>query len=82
MIRSNITGTTHSPVARWRSISSRVASGSNLRRVTIVQVETLVERGEIDPAQVHLPGVFVQRVVHTGVQDKRIERRTVSEVSA
>ena len=36
MIRSNITGTTHSPVARWRSISSRVASGSNLRRVTTV----------------------------------------------
>ena len=51
-------------------------------RVTIAQVETLVERGEIDPARVHLPGVFVQRVVHTGVQDKRIERRTVAEVSA
>jgi 3-oxoacid CoA-transferase subunit A len=50
--------------------------------VTIAEVETLVERGEIDPAQVHLPGVFVQRVVHTGAQDKRIERRTVSEVSA
>ena len=51
-------------------------------RVTIAQVETLVEPGEIDPAQVHLPGVFVQRVVHTGAQDKRIERRRVSEVSA
>jgi 3-oxoacid CoA-transferase subunit A len=51
-------------------------------RVTIAQVESLVERGEIDPARVHLPGVFVQRVVHTGVQYKRIERRTVSEVSA
>jgi 3-oxoacid CoA-transferase subunit A len=51
-------------------------------RVTIAQVETLVEPGEIDPAQVHLPGVFVQRVVHTGAQDKRIERRRVWEVSA
>ncbi|MFE3290791.1 CoA transferase subunit A [Rhodococcus sp. NPDC059234] len=47
-------------------------------RVTIAQVEKLVEPGEIDPAQVHVPGVFVQRVVHTGQQDKRIEKRTVS----
>ncbi|WP_436838527.1 CoA transferase subunit A [Nocardia nova] len=47
-------------------------------RITIAQVEKLVEPGELDPGQVHLPGVFVQRVVHTGVQDKRIEKRTVS----
>lgn len=47
-------------------------------RITIAQVENLVEPGEIDPAHVHLPGVFVQRVVHTGPQDKRIEKRTVS----
>ncbi|MDH6279125.1 CoA transferase subunit A [Prescottella agglutinans] len=47
-------------------------------RVTIAQVEKLVEPGEIDPGQVHLPGVFVQRVVHTGSQEKRIEKRTVS----
>lgn len=52
-------------------------------RVTIAQVERLVQPGELDPAQVHLPGVFVQRVVHTGPQDKRIEKRTVrEEVSA
>ncbi|CFE48772.1 Uncharacterised protein [Mycobacterium tuberculosis] len=36
-MRSNITGTTTRPVAWWRSIRSSVASGSNLRRVTIVQ---------------------------------------------
>ncbi|EME25191.1 MULTISPECIES: CoA transferase subunit A [Rhodococcus] len=47
-------------------------------RITIAQVERLVEPGEIDPASVHLPGVFVQRVVHTGPQNKRIEKRTVS----
>ncbi|MGO3362643.1 MAG: CoA transferase subunit A [Corynebacterium sp.] len=45
--------------------------------VTIAEVETLVEPGVIDPAQVHLPGIFVQRVVHTGPQEKRIEKRTV-----
>jgi 3-oxoacid CoA-transferase subunit A len=44
---------------------------------TIAQVERLVESGEIDPARVHLPGVFVQRVVCTGPQEKLIEKRTV-----
>lgn len=47
-------------------------------RITIAQVERLVNPGEIDPAAVHLPGVFVQRIVHTGPQDKRIEKRTVT----
>ncbi|MFC6880535.1 MULTISPECIES: CoA transferase subunit A [Actinomadura] len=50
-------------------------------RTAIAQVERLVEPGELDPDQVHLPGVFVQRVVHTGPQDKRIEKRTVREGS-
>ena len=48
-------------------------------RVTIVQVEELVQPGDIDPATVHLAGVFVQRIVHTGPQDKKIEKRTISE---
>lgn len=47
--------------------------------VTIAEVERLVEPGEIDPAQVHLPGIFVQRIVETGPQAKRIEKRTVRE---
>jgi 3-oxoacid CoA-transferase subunit A len=46
-------------------------------KITIAQVEELVEPGEINPGAVHLPGVFVQRIVHTGPQDKRIEKRTV-----
>ncbi|WP_328661708.1 CoA transferase subunit A [Nocardia salmonicida] len=50
-------------------------------RITIAQVERLVPAGELDPAHVHLPGVFVQRVVHTGAQDKRIEKRTVRQES-
>ena len=47
-------------------------------KITIAQVERLVAPGEIDPGAVHLPGVFVQRIVETGPQDKRIEKRTVS----
>ena len=37
-------------------------------RITIAQVEQLVEPGDIDPGSVHLPGVFVRRIVHTGPQ--------------
>jgi 3-oxoacid CoA-transferase subunit A len=49
-------------------------------RVTIAEVEHLVEPGEIDPAEVHTPGVFVQRVVALTpdqAADKKIEKRTV-----
>ena len=45
-------------------------------RTTIAQVEELRQPGEIDPSEVALPGVFVQRVVHTGPQDTQIEKRT------
>jgi 3-oxoacid CoA-transferase subunit A len=45
-------------------------------RITIAEVEELVEPGQIDPEQVHLPGVFVQRVVKVGAEGKRIERVT------
>ncbi len=48
-------------------------------RVTIAEVEELVEPGELDPNEVHTPGVFVQRVVALTPEqaaDKRIEKRT------
>ncbi|MGW6359772.1 CoA transferase subunit A [Streptomyces sp. NPDC055092] len=50
-------------------------------RITIAEVEELVEPGDIDPDAVHLPGIFVQRVVALTpgqATDKQIERRTVS----
>ncbi|MEU9246222.1 CoA transferase subunit A [Streptomyces sp. NPDC048385] len=49
-------------------------------RITIAEVEELVEPGELSPEAVHLPGVFVQRVVEltsAEAADKKIERRTV-----
>jgi 3-oxoacid CoA-transferase subunit A len=51
-------------------------------RVTVAQVEELVEPGELDPARVHTPGIYVQRVVHVPDVEKRIERRTVSRADA
>ncbi|MFI6489021.1 CoA transferase subunit A [Streptomyces sp. NPDC050564] len=50
-------------------------------RVTVAEVEHLVEPGELDPDEIHLPGVFVQRVVELTPEqaaDKQIERRTIS----
>lgn len=47
-------------------------------RVTVAEVAELVEPGQLHPAEVHLPGVFVQHVVHAPDPEKRIEKRTVS----
>lgn len=48
-------------------------------RITIAEVEELVEPGELDPDQIHTPGIFVQRVVQGPIYEKRIERRTTRE---
>jgi 3-oxoacid CoA-transferase subunit A len=49
-------------------------------RVTIAEVERLVEPGEIPPEQVHTPGVFVRRVVAVGAEGKTIEKRTTRDM--
>jgi 3-oxoacid CoA-transferase subunit A len=46
-------------------------------KVTVAEVEELVEPGEIDPDHIHTPGIFVQRLVHYPSYEKRIEQRTV-----
>ena len=46
-------------------------------RVTVAEVEELVEAGGLDPDQVHTPGIFVQRLVVNSRPEKRIEQRTV-----
>lgn len=46
-------------------------------KITIAEVEELVEIGEIDPDQVHTPGIFVHRIVQNADPEKRIEQRTV-----
>ena len=48
-------------------------------KITIAEVEELVEPGELDPDQIHTPGIFVQRVVVGPSFEKRIERRTTRE---
>jgi 3-oxoacid CoA-transferase subunit A len=46
-------------------------------RTTIVEVEQLVDIGTIDPDHVHLPGIYIDRIVHNPAPEKRIEQRTV-----
>ena len=51
-------------------------------KVTIAEVEELVEVGELDPDHVHTPGIFVQRVVRGPRYEKRIERRMTRKTEA
>ncbi|MES2106702.1 MAG: CoA transferase subunit A [Pseudomonadota bacterium] len=46
-------------------------------KITVAEVEVLVEIGELDPDEVHTPGIFVQRIVVNANPEKRIEQRTV-----
>ncbi len=45
-------------------------------RITVAEVEILVETGELDADQIHTPGIFVQRIVLNAAPEKRIEQRT------
>jgi 3-oxoacid CoA-transferase subunit A len=47
-------------------------------KITIVEVEEIVENGTFDPDSVHTPGIFVQRIVLNATPEKRIEQRTIS----
>ena len=47
-------------------------------KICIVEVEEIVETGEMEPDQVHLPGIYVHRIVHNPNPEKRIEKRTVT----
>ena len=48
-------------------------------RITVVEVEQIVDKGAIDPDAVHLPGIYVHRMVLNPNPEKRIEKRTVRE---
>jgi 3-oxoacid CoA-transferase subunit A len=50
--------------------------------VTVVEVEEIVETGAIDPDCVHTPGIYVQRIVTSTINEKRIEKLTVRERAA
>ena len=47
--------------------------------ITVAEVEELVPEGELDPNQIHIPGIFVQRIFQGSDYEKRIEQRTVRQ---
>lgn len=49
-------------------------------RVTIAEAEIVVEPGELDPNEIHTPGIFVQRLVHNPTPERRIEKKTIRKV--
>jgi 3-oxoacid CoA-transferase subunit A len=57
-----------------RNFNPNVAQAGKL---TVVEVEKIVETGELDPDHIHLPGIFVHRIVLNTTPEKRIEQRTV-----
>lgn len=57
-----------------RNFNPMVATAS---KMTIAEVEQVVESGKIDPDHVHTPGIFIKRVVHNATPERRIEQRTV-----
>ena len=50
-------------------------------KITVVEVEEIVETGTMEPDQVHLPGIYVHRLVLNATPEKRIEKRTITETS-
>lgn len=48
-------------------------------KITIAEVEELVQPGELDPNQIHTPGIYVHRIFQGSIYEKRIEQRTVRE---
>jgi 3-oxoacid CoA-transferase subunit A len=48
-------------------------------KITIAEVEELVQEGELEPNNIHIPGIFVQRIFQGVDYEKRIEQRTVRQ---
>ena len=48
-------------------------------RITVAEVEELVPVGSLDPNQIHIPGIFVQRIFQGKDYEKRIEKRTLRQ---
>ncbi len=59
-----------------RNFNPDVASAG---KITVVEVEELVEVGELDPDSIHLPGIYVHRIIVNNSPQKRIEQRTIRQ---
>ena len=51
-------------------------------KISVVEVEEIVPTGSLDPDAIHLPGIYVHRLVLNAKPEKRIEKRTIREKAA
>jgi 3-oxoacid CoA-transferase subunit A len=48
-------------------------------KITVAEAELIVPAGELDPDEVHTPGIYVHRIVHNPAPERRIEKRILRE---
>ncbi len=72
-------GDPHGNLVYRRTARNFNPNAATCGRITVAEVEILVEAGELDPDEIHTPGIFVHRLVHNPDCEKRIERKTVRE---
>lgn len=70
---------THGNLVYRRTARNFNPNAATCGRLTIAEAEVIVEPGELDPDEIHTPGIFVHRLVHNPNPQKRIEKRTVRE---
>ena len=72
-------GDTHGNLIYRRTARNFNPNAASCGKITVAEVEELVEPGELDPDAIHTPGIFVHRLVHIPNPNKRIEKRTTRE---
>jgi 3-oxoacid CoA-transferase subunit A len=70
---------THGNLIYRRTARNFNPNAATCGKITVAEAEIIVEAGELDPDEIHTPGIFVHRLVHNPVSEKRIEKRTVRE---
>lgn len=70
---------THGNLIYRRTARNFNPNAATCGAITIAEAELIVEAGELDPDEIHTPGIFVQRLVHNPNPVKRIEKRTIRE---
>lgn len=72
-------GDTHGNLIYRRTARNFNPNAATSGKVTVAEVEELVQPGELDPDAIHTPGIFVHRLVHVPNSIKRVEKRTTRE---
>jgi 3-oxoacid CoA-transferase subunit A len=70
---------THGNLIYRRTARNFNPDAATCGRITVAEAEIIVAPGELDPDEIHTPGIFVHRLVHNPRPEKRIEKRTVRQ---